>query len=129
MKLARNDETRAELTGAPDRVDAIRDLLKHAALAAWLALAVLHAADELELDAAFPRSPSASRSQVAPTWASGGNGYVPEAVNGRVGGVCWRMQSLSAFTVHFPAGALRVRLRPVQRPSGSSQMSWLRPSG
>jgi hypothetical protein len=34
MKLARNDETRAELTTAPDRVDAIRDLLKHAALAA-----------------------------------------------------------------------------------------------
>jgi hypothetical protein len=34
LKLARNDETRAELTGAPDRVDAIRDLLRHAALAA-----------------------------------------------------------------------------------------------
>jgi hypothetical protein len=34
MKLARNEETRAELTTAPDRVDAIRDLLKHAALAA-----------------------------------------------------------------------------------------------
>ena len=34
MKLARADDTRAELTGAPDRVDAIRDLLKHAALAA-----------------------------------------------------------------------------------------------
>jgi hypothetical protein len=34
MKLARNDETRTELSGAPDRVGAIRDLLKHAALAA-----------------------------------------------------------------------------------------------
>ena len=34
MKLARADDTRAELTTAPDRVDAIRDLLKHAALAA-----------------------------------------------------------------------------------------------
>jgi len=34
LKLARNDETRAELSGAPDRVDAIRDLLKHASLAA-----------------------------------------------------------------------------------------------
>ena len=28
------DDTRAELSGAPDRVDAIRDLLKHASLAA-----------------------------------------------------------------------------------------------
>jgi hypothetical protein len=34
LKLARQDDTRAELTTAPDRVDAIRDLLKHAALAA-----------------------------------------------------------------------------------------------
>lgn len=34
LKLARHDDTRAELSGAPDRVDAIRDLLKHAALAA-----------------------------------------------------------------------------------------------
>ncbi len=34
LKLARNDETRAELTEAPDRVDAIRDLIKHASLAA-----------------------------------------------------------------------------------------------
>jgi hypothetical protein len=34
LKLARNDETRAELTEAPERVDAIRDLLKHASLAA-----------------------------------------------------------------------------------------------
>jgi hypothetical protein len=34
LKLARNDETRTELSGAPDRVDAIRDLLRHAALAA-----------------------------------------------------------------------------------------------
>lgn len=34
LKLARADDTRAELSGAPDRVDAIRDLLKHAALAA-----------------------------------------------------------------------------------------------
>ena len=34
LKLARQDDTRAELTVAPDRVDQIRDLLKHAALAA-----------------------------------------------------------------------------------------------
>ncbi|MFI4965185.1 MAG: hypothetical protein ACHP9T_07430 [Caulobacterales bacterium] len=34
LKLARNDETRAELTVAPDQMGAIRDLLKHAALAA-----------------------------------------------------------------------------------------------
>jgi hypothetical protein len=34
LKLARHDETRAELTEAPERVDAIRDLLKHASLAA-----------------------------------------------------------------------------------------------
>ena len=34
MKLARHDDTRAELSSAPDQVDAIRDLLKHAALAA-----------------------------------------------------------------------------------------------
>jgi hypothetical protein len=34
LKLARHDETRAELTEAPDRVDAIRDLLKHASMAA-----------------------------------------------------------------------------------------------
>ncbi|HEX3889111.1 MAG TPA: hypothetical protein VHW05_16605 [Phenylobacterium sp.] len=34
LKLARQDDTRAELTSAPDQVDAIRDLLKHAALAA-----------------------------------------------------------------------------------------------
>lgn len=34
LKLARADDTRAELSGAPERVDAIRDLLKHAALAA-----------------------------------------------------------------------------------------------
>ena len=34
MKLARNDATRAELAHAPDRVDAIRDLLQHAQLAA-----------------------------------------------------------------------------------------------
>jgi hypothetical protein len=34
MKLARQDDTRAELSGAPEQVDAIRDLLKHAALAA-----------------------------------------------------------------------------------------------
>jgi hypothetical protein len=34
LKLARADDTRAELTTAPDQVDAIRDLLKHASLAA-----------------------------------------------------------------------------------------------
>ena len=34
LKLARQDDTRAELSNAPDKVDAIRDLLKHAALAA-----------------------------------------------------------------------------------------------
>jgi hypothetical protein len=34
LKLARHDETRAELTEAPERVDAIRDLIKHASLAA-----------------------------------------------------------------------------------------------
>jgi hypothetical protein len=34
LKLARQDDTRAELTVAPDQVGAIRDLLKHAALAA-----------------------------------------------------------------------------------------------
>jgi hypothetical protein len=34
LKLARQDDIRAELTEAPDRVDSIRDLLKHAALAA-----------------------------------------------------------------------------------------------
>ena len=34
LKLARQDDTRAELSGAPERVDAIRDLLKHASLAA-----------------------------------------------------------------------------------------------
>jgi hypothetical protein len=34
LKLARHDDTRAELTVAPDQVDAIRDLLKHASLAA-----------------------------------------------------------------------------------------------
>ncbi|MGZ6016853.1 MAG: hypothetical protein ACXWKM_14025 [Phenylobacterium sp.] len=34
LALARNDATRAELSGAPERLDAIRDLLKHAALAA-----------------------------------------------------------------------------------------------
>lgn len=34
LKLARADDTRAELSGAPSQVDAIRDLLKHAALAA-----------------------------------------------------------------------------------------------
>jgi hypothetical protein len=34
LKLARADDTRAELTTAPDQVDAIRDLLRHAALAA-----------------------------------------------------------------------------------------------
>jgi hypothetical protein len=34
LKLARADDTRAELSGAPERVDAIRDLLKHASLAA-----------------------------------------------------------------------------------------------
>ena len=34
LKLARQDNTRAELTVAPDRLDAIRDLLRHAALAA-----------------------------------------------------------------------------------------------
>jgi len=34
LKFARQDETRAELSVAPDQVDAIRDLLKHAALAA-----------------------------------------------------------------------------------------------
>jgi hypothetical protein len=34
LKLARADDTRAELSGAPGQVDAIRDLLKHAALAA-----------------------------------------------------------------------------------------------
>ena len=34
LKLARQADTRAELTVAPDKVDAIRDLLKHAALAA-----------------------------------------------------------------------------------------------
>jgi hypothetical protein len=34
LKLARQDDTRTELSSAPDQVDAIRDLLKHAALAA-----------------------------------------------------------------------------------------------
>ena len=34
LKLARLEGTRAELTNAPDKVDGIRDLLKHAALAA-----------------------------------------------------------------------------------------------
>ena len=34
MKLARHDDTRVELSSAPERVDAIRDLLKHASLAA-----------------------------------------------------------------------------------------------
>ncbi|WP_309606713.1 hypothetical protein [Phenylobacterium sp.] len=34
LKLARQDNTRAELTVAPDRLDAIRDLLRHASLAA-----------------------------------------------------------------------------------------------
>jgi len=34
LKLARADDTRAELSTAPERVDAIRDLLKHASLAA-----------------------------------------------------------------------------------------------
>jgi hypothetical protein len=34
MKLARADATRAELANAPERLDAIRDLLQHAALAA-----------------------------------------------------------------------------------------------
>lgn len=34
LKLARQDSTRAELATAPDRLDAIRDLLQHAALAA-----------------------------------------------------------------------------------------------
>ncbi len=34
LKLARHDTTRAELVSAPDQVDAIRDLLQHAALAA-----------------------------------------------------------------------------------------------
>jgi hypothetical protein len=34
LKLARQDDTRAELSTAPDQVDTIRDLLKHAALAA-----------------------------------------------------------------------------------------------
>jgi hypothetical protein len=34
LKLARADDTRTELSGAPGQVDAIRDLLKHAALAA-----------------------------------------------------------------------------------------------
>ena len=34
LKLARHDSTRSELAIAPDRVDAIRDLLQHAALAA-----------------------------------------------------------------------------------------------
>ncbi|MFL5297516.1 MAG: hypothetical protein ACJ798_14135 [Phenylobacterium sp.] len=34
LKLARHDEIRAELTEAPERVDVIRDLLKHASLAA-----------------------------------------------------------------------------------------------
>jgi hypothetical protein len=34
LKLARQDDTRAELTVAPEQVDAIRDLLKHASLAA-----------------------------------------------------------------------------------------------
>lgn len=34
LKLARHDETRAELSEAPERVDAIRDLIKHASLAA-----------------------------------------------------------------------------------------------
>ena len=34
MKLARHDATRAELANAPDRLDAIRDLLQHAQLAA-----------------------------------------------------------------------------------------------
>jgi hypothetical protein len=34
LQLARQDDTRAALTGAPDQVSAIRDLLKHASLAA-----------------------------------------------------------------------------------------------
>jgi hypothetical protein len=34
LKLARHDKIRAELSEAPERVDAIRDLLKHASLAA-----------------------------------------------------------------------------------------------
>ena len=34
LKLARHDATRAELVNAPEQVDAIRDLLQHAALAA-----------------------------------------------------------------------------------------------
>ena len=34
LKLARHDATRAELVSAPEQVDAIRDLLQHAALAA-----------------------------------------------------------------------------------------------
>jgi hypothetical protein len=34
LKLARNEATRAELSDAPERLDAIRDLLKHASLAA-----------------------------------------------------------------------------------------------
>jgi len=34
LKLARHEATRVELSEAPDRVDAIRDLLKHASLAA-----------------------------------------------------------------------------------------------
>jgi hypothetical protein len=34
LKLARQDDTRAELSSAPDKVDGIRDLLRHAALAA-----------------------------------------------------------------------------------------------
>jgi hypothetical protein len=34
LKLARHDSTRAELSSSPDQVDAIRDLLQHAALAA-----------------------------------------------------------------------------------------------
>ena len=34
LKLARHDSTRAELINAPERVDAIRDLIQHAALAA-----------------------------------------------------------------------------------------------
>jgi hypothetical protein len=34
LKLARHESTRSELSSAPDQVDAIRDLLQHAALAA-----------------------------------------------------------------------------------------------
>jgi len=34
MKLVRHEDTRAELSGAPDQVEAVRDLIQQAGLAA-----------------------------------------------------------------------------------------------